>query len=442
MVVDDNRSIRTTLELVLAPYFEQVVTLASPNLLPTALREHPATDVVLLDMNFSSGLNDGNEGLYWLSEVKRLKPEAGVVLFTAYADIDLAVRALKEGASDFIQKPWDNARLVVALQNAMRLGRSEKKVRRMQASRTEVPSMEWGRSDAMKSLRETIEKVAPTDANVLITGENGTGKDLLASEIHRLSPRAEELLVAVDMGAITETLFESELFGHVKGAFTDARADRIGKFEAAEGGTLFLDEVANLPAHLQAKLLVALQSRAVTRVGASAPTPIDIRLVAATNRSLEQMVARGEFRQDLLYRINTIAVELPPLRARREDIVPLALLFLRRYAAKYGKAVEAIAPSAQTRLTESYWPGNIRELQHTVERAVILSAGKELSAADLSIRPAGAEPTDEGGHTLEAAERAAILAAMDQCGQNLSAAAVRLGITRQTLYNKLKRYAL
>lgn len=438
MVVDDNRSIRTTLELVLAPHFQQVVVLASPNLLPTTLREHPETDVVLLDMNFSSGLNDGNEGLYWLKEIKKLRPDVGVVLFTAYADIDLAVRAIKEGASDFVQKPWDNTQLVATLKNAMRLGRSEKKVRRLQASRPDAPTMEWGHSAAMMRLCETIEKVAPTEANILITGENGTGKDLLATEIHRLSPRSEELLVAVDMGAITETLFESELFGHVKGAFTDARTDRIGKFEAAEGGTLFLDEVANLPAHLQAKLLVALQSRTITRVGSSSATPIDIRLISATNRNPDQLVARGEFRQDLLYRLNTITIELPPLRERREDIVPLALLFLRRYAAKYGKAVEAIAPSAQNALTQAFWPGNIRELQHTIERAVILGSNKELSLADLSMRKADTEPSND--QTIEAIERTAILSAMEQCGNNLSAAATRLGITRQTLYNKLKRY--
>lgn len=344
LVVDDNRSILAALQLLLGNHFERVLTLPSPNQLISTLRREPV-DVVLLDMNFTAGINTGNEGFYWLQEIQRNRPDVKVVLFTAYADIDLAVRAMRDGAVDFVVKPWDNERLVSALRNACSLARSQREVKRLKEIKRELTQEEpmfWGTSPAMMRIREIVEKVAATDANILITGENGTGKEMLAREIHNRSARHRELMVSVDMGAIPETLFESELFGHVKGAFTDARADRAGKFEAANGGTLFLDEIGNLPPHLQSKLLTALQSGRIVRVGSNTPVKVDIRLISATNRDLYGMVAEGRFREDLLYRINTIHIDLPPLRQRREDILPLAEAFLRRYAAKYGKAIEGV----------------------------------------------------------------------------------------------------
>ncbi len=333
IVVDDNKGVLSAVKLLLKNHFEHIVTLPSPITLPAALREENA-QVVLLDMNFSSGLNTGNEGLYWLHEIKKIHPSLPVVLFTAYADIDLAVRGIKEGATDFIVKPWDNTRLIETLLSACR--NSSKNKKRAEVPKT-VSSMYWGESNAMKQLRTLIEKVAQTDANILITGENGTGKEMLAREIHALSNRYRRDMITVDMGAITESLFESELFGHKKGSFTDAHTDRAGKFEAAHEGTLFLDEIGNLPYHLQSKLLTAIQSRSVVRVGSNEPIPVNIRLICATNCNLEEMVAKGKFREDLLYRINTIHIEIPPLRERKEDIIPLAERFIDRFCKQYDK---------------------------------------------------------------------------------------------------------
>lgn len=428
------------LEMLLSAYFERIITINSPNMIPTTLRENSAVDVVLLDMNFSAGINTGSEGMYWLREIKSINADIAVVLFTAYADIDLAVRAIKDGASDFVQKPWDNASLIMTLQNALKLRKSEKRIKNMQAGTADLPDMIWGKSEAMAHLRQMVEKVAATDANILITGENGTGKDMLAREIHRLSNRTGQMLVSVDMGAITESLFESELFGHVKGAFTDAKTDRIGKFEAADGGTLFMDEIGNLPFHLQAKLLVTLQNRTITKVGSNTPIPIDIRLITATNRNLKQMVADEKFREDLLYRLNTISLELPPLRERREDIIPLSIVFLRRYAGKYDKRIEGISPSAQDKLQNYQWTGNIRELQHTIEKAVIMSSRDELRCEDFIINQSIENCVQAA--TLEQMERQMIERAMAQYGQNLTQAAADLGITRQTLYNKMKKYGI
>ena len=375
IVVDDNKGVLSAVKLLLKNHFEHIVTLPSPITLPAALREENA-QVVLLDMNFSSGLNTGNEGLYWLHEIKKIHPSLPVVLFTAYADIDLAVRGIKEGATDFIVKPWDNARLIETLLSACR--NSSKNKKRAEVPKT-VSSMYWGESNAMKQLRTLIEKVAQTDANILITGENGTGKEMLAREIHALSARYRRDMITVDMGAITESLFESELFGHKKGSFTDAHTDRAGKFEAAHEGTLFLDEIGNLPYHLQSKLLTAIQSRSVVRVGSNEPIPVNIRLICATNCNLEEMVAKGKFREDLLYRINTIHIEIPPLRERKEDIIPLAQRFIDRFCKQYDKGNILLSTGAQEKLRTYPWYGNIRELEHAVEKAVIINEDGILS---------------------------------------------------------------
>lgn len=444
LIVDDNKSILIALKLLLSSYFETVTTLNSPNNLLSTLREENF-DVVLLDMNFSAGVNNGNEGLYWLEQLRNAAPYVQVVLFTAYADIDLAVKGIKAGAADFVVKPWDNAKLIATLQSVYRLSRSRREVKRLQEIKREFQAepraMYWGESRVMNDLRQLIEKVARTDANILITGENGTGKEMLAREIHRLSPRRDEALMCVDMGAITETLFESELFGHVKGAFTDARTDRAGKFEAASGGTLFLDEIGNLTYALQSKLLTVIQNRKVVRVGSNTPLPVDIRLICATNRNLQQMVTEGSFREDLLYRINTIHVEIPPLRERPEDIEPLARMFCERYAAKYGKKIDRLSDKALLKLQEYPWYGNIRELQHAVERAVILCEGETLADSDFLLSTP-TENTPENISTLEEMEVNLIRRTIELTDGNLSQVASRLGITRQTLYNKIKKYGL
>lgn len=451
LVVDDNRNILTSLQYLLVDYFGQILTLDSPVTIPTVLAQN-GVDIVLLDMNFSSGINNGNEGLYWLKEIRRLRPQAAVVLFTAYADIDLAVRGIKDGAADFIVKPWNNDKLIQTLLDVYRKvcnGRKEKK-RAMLVSEGNDTTMYWGNSAAIRPLRALVEKVSTTDANILITGENGTGKDMLAREIHRLSSRKDGPMVVVDMGAITESLFESELFGHVKGSFTDAHADRIGRFEAADGGTLFLDEIANLPYYLQAKLLTAIQKRSFIKVGSNLPQPTNIRLICATNRDLDEMVRKGEFREDLLYRINTIHLHIPSLRERKEDILPLARMFLERYAKQYGRTNGTFAPDAAARLLAYPWYGNIRELQHTIEKAVILADDGELRAeslqlADMAERENASgteEKTEMAFHTLDEMERTMIQQAIGQCDGNLSQAAAKLGVTRQTLYNKMKRYGL
>ena len=438
IIVDDNKGVLSALKLLLKNHFENIIALPSPvTLLSTIRQENP--DVVLLDMNFTDALNSGNEGLYWLHEIKRTNPSLPVVLFTAYADIDLAVRGIKEGATDFVVKPWDNTKLTETLLNACNRSDKGRKKKEERPSST----MYWGTSKAMLELRSIVEKVAETDANVLITGENGTGKEMLAREIHALSNRYRKDMVTVDMGAVTETLFESELFGHKKGAFTDAHADRPGKFEVAEGGTLFLDEIGNLPYRLQSKLLTVLQSRTVVRVGSNEPISVNIRLICATNGNLDEMVAQGKFREDLLYRINTIHVEIPPLRERKEDIIPLAELFVQRFAKQYDKGQMILSDTARRKLQMHPWYGNIRELEHAIEKAIIISEGGILTDAHFHFPKKSLSPEKESAiETLEDMELVMIRKAIDKCGGNLSAVAMQLGITRQTLYNKMKKHGL
>ena len=439
IIVDDNKGVLTAVQLLLKNHFSKTITLSSPVSLSSVLREENP-EVVLLDMNFTSGINNGNEGLFWLHEIKRQYPNLPVVLFTAYADIDLAVRGIKEGATDFIVKPWDNQKLVETLLNAASQAKEGKKKNRKKENPS-IAAMYWGESSAMQQLRMLVEKVATTNANILITGENGTGKEMLAREIHALSSRYKETMVSVDMGAITESLFESELFGHVKGSFTDAHADRTGKFEAANHSSLFLDEIGNLPYHLQAKLLTAIQQRSIVRVGSNEPVPVDIRLICATNRNLQGMVDKGEFREALLYRINTIHVEIPPLRNRREDIVPLAERFITRFCKQYDKAPISLTASACEKLTAHSWYGNIRELEHAIEKAVIICDGNSIPAEMFQlVQKTEIQQTEAS--TLEEMEKAMIRKALDKCEGNLSAVASQLGITRQTLYNKMKKFGL
>ena len=442
LIVDDNRNILTTVRMLLDPIFHNIITIANPNSIPAKLREeHP--DVVLLDMNFSSGINSGNEGLFWLREIKSLSPKTEVVLFTAYADIQLAVTGIKEGAADFIVKPFDNEKMISTLLEARDKNKTADKAMGKHSGKAAQSVMYWGDSEAMTNLRHVVEKVAATDANILITGENGTGKEVLANEIHRLSARSCKKMLPVDMGAITETLFESELFGHVKGAFTDAKVDKPGKFELADGSTIFLDEIGNLSYSLQAKLLTALQRRSIVRVGGSTQIPINVRLVCATNRNLQQMVNDGEFREDLLYRINTIHLELPALRQRKADIVPLANRFLRQYGDMYNKTNLRFSDEAEKKLISLPWYGNIRELQHAIEKAVILSDSGMISAEDIDggNQTRREKPLEEV-QTLDEMESRMIEKTIKECEGNLSVVAARLGISRQTLYNKIKRYGI
>ena len=434
LIVDDAEPLLVSLKILLRSVFSDIQLTSNPNTIPT-LMQRTMPDVVLLDMNFGKGINNGNEGLFWLREIKRLAPTVSVVLFTAYADIDLAVRGIKEGAADFIVKPFDNDRLVTTLVDC----RDNRGKGRRKDSRH---GMFWGTSPVMEELRMMAEKVAATDANILITGENGTGKEVLAREIHSLSHRAERLMTAVDMGAITETLFESELFGHVRGAFTDAKTDKTGKMEMAQGSTLFMDEIGNLSYSLQAKLLTALQRRTVTRIGGTKEIPIDIRLITATNRNLQQMVAEGTFREDLLYRINTICLHLPPLRERKEDIIPLAQRFIQKFSDMYNKKPLTLSEKTCDMLRSYPWQGNIRELEHAMERAVIL---EEVSPMNVESHDAlHLSPGDSIAQSgsLADMERSLIARTIRECDGNLTAVSQRLDITRQTLYNKIKKYGL
>ncbi len=448
LIVDDNKSIISTLEILLSPEFDVVKGITNPNQIPSELQTLDY-NLVILDMNFRAGINTGNEGLYWLNQIKKNHPAISIVLITAYSEVELAVKALKQGATDFIPKPWDNSKLLATAKAAIQLNFSKKEIGQLKQKEQELKhefnreqKYIIGSSPQLMKVMKMMRKVAKTNANILITGENGTGKELIAREIHRLSLRNREVMVSVDMGAISETLFESELFGHVKGAFTDARENRAGKFETANRGTLFLDEIGNLSFHLQAKILAAIQNRTFMRLGSDKPVPVNIRLVCATNKNLSQMVEGGLFRDDLLYRINTIQVEVPPLRERGNDIIVLADFFLKKYASKYEKHGLKINQAAQQKLLKYKWPGNIRELQHTIEKAVILSDSQVLKAEDFFLRSVISSKFDDTQLTIEEMEKQMIINTIDKNTGNMSSTAEQLGITRQTLYNKIKKYGI
>lgn len=436
LIVDDKRSVTSSLELLLSDYFDRIDTLSSPKTLLRQLETHPYK-VLLLDMNFTGGINTGNEGLYWLKRIKALNANMGIVMFTAFADVDLAVKCLKLGADDFVVKPWDNDKMIATLSSVAKMYQKNNNQKKPQKTKQNVEII--GESDALKNVLALAQKVAKTDANVLLTGENGTGKDLIAQYLHEVSPRHSQNFVAVDMGAIAPTLFESELFGHKKGAFTDAYEDKVGKFELASGGTLFLDEIGNIPIELQAKLLSVLQNRTISKVGESQSFPVDVRLIAATNSNLDQKVLDGTFREDLLYRINTIHIDIPALRQRGNDIILLCQHFLKVYGEKYNKQI-SLSSSAKEKLLQHPFPGNVRELQHCVEKALILCEGDTLEAHDFYFRES---PTQQGeAETIEEMEKRAIAQAIKKYEGNYSMVAKQLGISRQTLYNKIKKHQL
>jgi DNA-binding NtrC family response regulator len=447
LIIDDNKNALKALQIFLQYEFEKVKCISNPNQIPSEFRNNEY-DVVLLDMNFTAGINTGNEGFFWLNEIKKLSPSTEVVMFTAYGDVELAVRAVKEGAADFILKPWDNDKMTATLKAALRLRIANLEVNHLKREQkglkqelNKESKMIIGTSPAMLKVVQLVNKIANTDANVLITGENGTGKEVIAREILRLSNRANELMITVDMGSIPETLFESELFGHKKGAFTDAFEDRTGKFELANRGTLFLDEIGNLPFNLQSKLLVALQSRVIVPVGSSTPIPINIRLISATNSAIDHLLASGKFREDLLYRINTIHIEIPPLRERQEDIDALSAHFLHKFAGKYNREKLSFSPQVILKMKEYNWPGNIRELEHTIEKAVILSDGIKIRPTDVLFKPIRTKSLATPS-TIEEMEKQMIANALSKFDGNYSSAANDLGITRQTLYNKIKKYGI
>ncbi|MFK7756026.1 MAG: sigma-54-dependent transcriptional regulator [Flavobacteriales bacterium] len=445
LVVDDNKSVLSALEILLQFEYEEVNTISNPNQI-SSYPNLKHIDIVLLDMNFSAGVNTGNEGLFWLNEIKKRAPETSVIMMTAFGAVDLAVEALKKGATDFILKPWNNDKLMHTIKSAYKLRKSKREIDSLKANQSSLKQLInqkantiIGNSPALNQLLTLTRKVAKTDVTVLITGENGTGKEVIARELHQCSPRKDEVFINVDMGTISESLFESELFGHKKGAFTDAKEDRAGKFEAANGGTLFLDEIGNLSLQMQAKLLSVIQNREIVRVGSNKTIPVDIRLICATNCNLDSMVAEGVFREDLLYRINTIHLEVPALRERENDIIVLADFFLQKFASKYGKPQLKINEKAQQKLLSYEWPGNIRELQHTMERAVILGEGEVLKPSDFLLKPSSGTINSSKVATLEEMEKLMIMSAIDKHEGNYTAAANELGVTRQTLYNKMKR---
>ena len=449
LVVDDDEDILVAARLLLKHHFRSVEVLSEPSSLPSLL-QRGAFDVLLLDMNFAAGAETGDEGLTLLAQLLALDPQAVVVLVTAHSGVSLAVEAMKKGAADFVTKPWENERLIATLLAAYNLRRSRQEAQEFRsrsrglAAATRSGGEMIGTSAGMLSVFETIARAAPTDANVLILGENGTGKELVAREIHRRSRRANEAFLRVDLGALSPQLFESELFGHRRGAFTDAKEDRIGLLRAAAGGTLFLDEIGNIPLFLQSKLLTALERREVTPVGSVKTEPIDVRVVCATNLAPERLNDENVFRQDLLYRINTVEVVLPPLRERREDIPLLLEHFIAIFAEKYNLPARRLTAAALDRLTAYSWPGNVRALSHAVERAVILAAGPMLDADDFSLVPSHARPPPTGSDAspLDAVEREAIVRALEAHNRNISRAAQALGLTRASLYRRMEKHGL
>lgn len=448
LIVDDNKGLLNALELIMQNEVEKVITITDPNRINEILRKNDV-DIVMLDMNFKSGIHNGNEGLFWMREIFKFDRNISVVIVTAFGDVELAVKAIREGAVDFILKPWDNSRLLATINVAWQLRLSRMEALNLKSDNQRLKKeinkggekIVLGASPTMINVMNIVRKVAGTDANVLITGENGTGKELVAREIHNLSGRAGELMVSVDMGSITETLFESELFGHVKGAFTDAREDRKGKFEQAHKGTLFLDEIGNLSLPSQAKLLSVLQNRYVVRVGSNKQIPVDIRLVSATNCNLMQMVSEGLFREDLLYRINTILIEVPPLRDRVDDIAILANYFLRLNCERYNKGQMKISTHALEKLANHAWPGNVRELQHAIEKAVIMGETMVLKPTDFVFNST-LKSSMHSEMTLDEMEKKMITDSLKRYSNNMSVIAAKLGITRQTLYNKIRKYDL
>lgn len=449
LIVDDNEDILMSLKLLLKKQFDYIRAEKNPNMIPSIISSK-SYDIYLLDMNFSAGLSTGNEGIFWMKKILSVDPSAVVVFITAYADVDLAVKALKEGATDFIQKPWEQQKLLTTLKNAFRIRSSDKEINRLKKKQEHLNrdidkqyDLVMGDSEGIRSVMNTVRKVAATDANVLILGENGTGKEMIAREIHRRSARSEEVFISVDMGALSGTLFESELFGHVKGAFTGANEERTGRFEIASGGTLFLDEIGNIPVDLQAKLLTALQRREIVRLGSNKSVAVDIRLICASNKPLYKMVEEGTFREDLLYRINTIQIDVPPLRERREDIPLLAEFFIERLAEKYQKPGLEVNEKELNKLKQYSWPGNVRELQHCIEKALILSDTDRICFDDPLINRAG-DPGQDHYDTLnlEENEERIIRKAIKVHKGNLSAASSVLGISRKTLYNKIEKYRI
>lgn len=448
LMIDDDEDVLLAAKMLLKKSNHQVIIEKNPNKIPFLLN-NDTYDVILLDMNFSKDTTSGKEGFEWLKQIKERDPNAVVIMITAFGDVEMAVRALKEGATDFILKPWQNEKLVATISTAIKLKKSYnevdklRKAKQMLEEQISQPFRDIiGQSNALKEVFGLIDKVAKTDANVLILGENGTGKELVARAIHQKSMRKDNSFVAVDMGAITETLFESELFGHKKGAFTDAREDRPGRFELANGGTLFLDEIGNLSMALQSKLLSALQSRQITRVGSNQPIEVDIRLICATNMPLHQMVQEGKFRQDLLYRINTVEITIPPLSDRIDDIPLLANHFLNHYAKKYRKEVHTIASDAMNKLKKYPWPGNVRELQHAIERAVIMADSSTLQESDFLFSRKSANDITSDTLNLDEVEKAAVVKAIQLHNGNISKAAEELGLTRASLYRRMEKYGL
>jgi DNA-binding NtrC family response regulator len=441
LVIDDDLDVLTAVRLLMKTEAKEVTVEKNPENIRTLLAKQ-RYDVIMLDMNFNSSINTGNEGIFWLRKIKELGSDAAVIMITAYGDIDLAVRSLKEGAADFVVKPWHNERLLDTIKEILRKKEGGKQGAGAKAEQS-VRSELLGESEVMQDIFYKIEKIAPTDANILVLGENGTGKDLIAKAIHQHSMRSKNPFVKVDVGALTDSLFESELFGHKKGAFTDAREDRQGRFESANGGTLFLDEIGNISLRQQAKLLTVLQNRQINKLGSNDPIPVDIRLVCATNVPMAELANEEKFRKDLIYRINTVEITIPPLRKRGDDIGLLAKHFCKIYTSKYLKPNIELSNSAIEKLKQYHFPGNVRELQYTIERAVIMSEGDELQARDLLFSPLEApvvEKEDDSDLKLSTMERNTILKVIEKHNGNISKAAKELGLTRTALYRRLNKY--